>query len=83
LRRINDVFGDEKTEPFKRFKNILGGTLSFESAVSQIGKGFGEEDFDPTLEEKAAILLYLIVKNYGFNGNKRIAAACFLLFFAA
>src|SRR5690606_30478965 len=54
---------------------------SFESAISQIGKGFGEEDFYPTLEEKAASLLYLIVKNHGFvDGNKRIAAACFLLF---
>src|SRR5690554_5723530 len=54
---------------------------SFESAISQIGKGFGEEDFYPTLEEKAATLLYLIVKNHGFvDGNKRIAAACFLLF---
>ena len=54
---------------------------SFESAVSQIGKGFGEEDFYPTLEEKAATLLYLIVKIHGFvDGNKRIAAACFLLF---
>jgi len=54
---------------------------SFQSAVSQIGKGFGEEDFYPSLEEKAATLLYLIVKNHGFvDGNKRIAAACFLLF---
>jgi len=54
---------------------------SFESAISQIGKGFDEEDFYPTLEEKAATLLYLIVKNHGFvDGNKRIAAACFLLF---
>jgi prophage maintenance system killer protein len=54
---------------------------SFESAVAQISKGFGEEDFYPTLEEKAATLLYLIVKNHGFvDGNKRIAAACFLLF---
>lgn len=54
---------------------------SFESAVAQIGKGFGKEDFYPTLEEKAATLLCLIVKNHGFvDGNKRIAAACFLLF---
>lgn len=54
---------------------------SFESAISQIGKGFGDEDFYPSLEEKAATLLYLIVKNHGFvDGNKRIAAACFLLF---
>lgn len=54
---------------------------SFESAIAQIGKGFGEEDFYPTLEEKAATLLYLIIKNHGFvDGNKRIAAACFLFF---
>lgn len=54
---------------------------SYESAVAQISKGFGEEDFYPTLEEKAATLLYLIVKNHGFvDGNKRIAAACFLFF---
>lgn len=54
---------------------------SFESAIAQISKGFGEEDFYPTLEEKAATLLYLIVKNHGFvDGKKRIAAACFLLF---
>ncbi len=54
---------------------------SFESAIAQISKGFGDEDFYPTLEEKAATLLYLITKNHGFvDGNKRIAAACFLLF---
>ncbi|MGO1597413.1 MAG: RhuM family protein [Sphingobacterium sp.] len=54
---------------------------SFQSAVAQISKGFGEEDFYPSIEEKAATLLYLIVKNHGFvDGNKRIAAACFLLF---
>ena len=65
------VFGKEKDE-------------SFESAVSQISKGFDDEDFYPTLEEKAATLLYLIVKNHGFvDGNKRIAAACFLLFLQA
>ena len=46
---------------------------SFESAISQIGKGFDEEDFYPTLEEKAATLLYLIVKNHGFvDGKQRI-----------
>ncbi len=62
------VFGKEKDK-------------SFESAINQITKGFGEEDFYPTLEEKAATLLYLIVKNHAFvDGNKRIAAACFLKF---
>jgi prophage maintenance system killer protein len=53
----------------------------FESAVAQIAQGFGEEDVYPSLEEKAATLLYLITKNHAFtDGNKRIAAACFLLF---
>ena len=46
-----------------------------------MAKGFGEEDFYPTLEEKATMLLYLVVKNHSFvDGNKRIAAACFLKF---
>ena len=54
---------------------------SFQSAVGQISKGFDDEDFYPSIEEKAATLLYLVVKNHGFvDGNKRIAAACFLLF---
>lgn len=54
---------------------------SFQSAVAQISKGFGDEDFYPSIEEKAATLLYLIIKNHSFvDGNKRIAAACFLLF---
>ncbi len=64
----SDVFGKEKDK-------------SFQSSVAQIEKGFGEDDFYPTLEEKAAMLLYLIVKNHSFvDGNKRIAAACFLKF---
>ncbi|MCE7041339.1 virulence protein RhuM/Fic/DOC family protein [Dyadobacter sp. CY312] len=64
----SDVFGKEKDG-------------SFQSAVIQIGKGFGDIDFYPSIEEKAATLLYLIIKNHGFvDGNKRIAAACFLLF---
>ncbi|WP_342084294.1 RhuM family protein [Dyadobacter sp. OTU695] len=54
---------------------------SFQSAIAQISKGFGDEDFYPSVEEKAATLLYLIIKNHSFvDGNKRIAAACFLLF---
>lgn len=46
-----------------------------------VEKGFGEKDFYTTLEEKATMLLYLIVKNHSFvDGNKRIAAVCFLKF---
>lgn len=53
----------------------------FISAVNQISKGFEDQDFYPTIEEKAATLLYLVTKNHAFvDGNKRIAAACFLLF---
>ena len=67
----SDVFGKTKDD-------------SFRSSVAQIEKGFDSEDFYPTLEEKAAMLLYLIVKNHSFvDGNKRIAAACFLKFLQA
>ena len=64
----SDVFGLEKDK-------------GFESAISQISKGFGDQDFYPSIEEKGAALLYLITKNHAFtDGNKRIAAACFLMF---
>ncbi len=54
---------------------------SFQSALAQISKGFDNTDFYPSIEEKAAVLLYMVTKNHGFiDGNKRIAAACFLLF---
>jgi len=54
---------------------------SFTSSVKQIQQSFDGKDLYPTLEEKAATLLYLIVKNHSFiDGNKRIGAACFLLF---
>ncbi len=53
----------------------------FISAVHQIKQGFGDCYVYPSLEEKAAMLLYLVIKNHAFiDGNKRIAAACFLLF---
>jgi len=54
---------------------------SFESSVNQIYQTFGGEELYPTLEEKASMLLYLITKNHSFSdGNKRIAASCFLYF---
>lgn len=54
---------------------------SFESSVNQIQQTFDNEELYPTIEEKAAMLLYLVVKNHSFvDGNKRIAAACFLHF---
>lgn len=64
----SDIFGQEKDHSFK-------------SAIRQIYQTFEENDLYPSLEEKAATLLYLVVKNHAFvDGNKRIAAACFLYF---
>lgn len=54
---------------------------SFESSVRQIYQSFNGQELYPSIEQKAAELLYLIVKNHSFvDGNKRIAAACFLYF---
>ena len=64
----SDVFANPKDE-------------SFDSSIHQIYQTFGGEDCYPTLEEKAAMLLYMLVKNHSFtDGNKRIGAACFLHF---
>lgn len=54
---------------------------SFESSVNQIQQTFDNVELYATIEEKAAMLLYLVVKNHSFvDGNKRIGAACFLHF---
>ena len=66
------------------FHSDLFGKLKdggFDSALHQIMQNFGDVEVYPSIEEKAAMLLYLIIKNHAFvDGNKRIAAACFLLF---
>ncbi len=73
---INQMVVDFDSQVFGKEKD-----KNFQSSIAQIEKGFGENDFYPTLEEKATMLLYLIVKNHSFvDGNKRIAAACFLKF---
>ena len=62
------LFGNEKDDSFK-------------SSISAIYQTFGGQEVYPSLEEKAANLLYLITKNHSFSdGNKRIAAALFLYF---
>lgn len=64
----SDLFGNEKDGSFK-------------SSIGQIYQTFGGEDLYPSVEEKAAMLLYLITKNHSFSdGNKRIAATLFLWF---
>jgi len=62
------LFGHEKDQSFK-------------SALGAIYQTFGGKDLYPSVEEKAANLLYLVVKNHSFSdGNKRIAAALFVWF---
>lgn len=54
---------------------------SFKSSIGQIYQTFGGQDLYPSVEEKAAMLLYLVTKNHSFSdGNKRIAATLFLWF---
>lgn len=54
---------------------------SFKSSIGQIYQTFGGEELYPSVEEKAATLLYLVTKNHSFSdGNKRIAAMLFLWF---
>lgn len=63
-----EIFGREKD-------------LSLKSSVAAIYQTFGGKELYPSAEEKAANLLYFIVKNHSFvDGNKRIAAAVFLWF---
>ena len=62
------LFGNEKDDSFK-------------SSIGQIYQTFGGVDLYPSVEEKAAMLLYLVTKNHSFSdGNKRIAATLFLWF---
>ena len=54
---------------------------SFRSSIGQIYQTWDGQELYPSIEEKAAILLYLVTKNYSFSdGNKRIAATLFLWF---
>jgi len=73
---INKMYSDFKSDVFAQPKDD-----SFNSSISQIKQSFDNKELYPSLEEKAATLLYLVVKNHSFiDGNKRIAAACFLYF---
>jgi phosphoribosylaminoimidazolesuccinocarboxamide synthase len=73
---IDKMKGDFASDVFAQPKDE-----SFNSSVNQIYQTFGGNELYPTLEEKAAMLLYLIVKNHSFlDGNKRIGASCFLYF---
>lgn len=65
---VSDLFGKEKD-------------ASFQGSIGSIYQTFGGQEVYPSLEEKAANLLYFVTKNHSFfDGNKRIAAAMFLYF---
>ena len=66
--KANDLFGNEKDDSFK-------------SSINAIYQTFGGVEVYPSLEEKAANLLYFVTKNHSFSdGNKRIAASIFIYF---
>ena len=68
FQNAGNLFGNEKDQSFK-------------SSLETIYQTFNKIDLYPTLEEKAANLLYFVVKNHSFSdGNKRIAAGLFIYF---
>jgi len=80
---------DNAMEEIARLRDKFGGSAlfgnekdeSFKSSIGQIYQTFGGEELYPSVEEKAAMLLYLVTKNHSFSdGNKRIAATLFLWF---
>ena len=74
IRRLHAKFGGSRW--FGNEKDD-----SFKSSIGQIYQTFGGEELYPSVEEKAAMLLYLVTKNHSFSdGNKRIAATLFLWF---
>ena len=68
FQKAGNLFGNEKDQSFK-------------SSLETIYQTFDKIDLYPTIEEKAANLLYFVVKNHSFSdGNKRIAAGLFIYF---
>ena len=76
LKVVKDMKADYESDVFAVPKDS-----SFDSSINQVYQTFDGVELYPTLEEKASMLLYLIVKNHSFaDGNKRIGASCFLYF---
>ncbi len=80
---------DNAMEAIKSLRQKFGGSSlfgnekddSFKSSIGQIYQTFDGVELYPSVEEKAAMLLYLVTKNHSFSdGNKRIAATLFLWF---
>ena len=80
---------DNAMEAIRRLRERFGGSSlfgnekdeSFKSSIGQLYQTFDGVELYPSVEEKAAMLLYLVTKNHSFSdGNKRIAATLFLWF---
>ncbi len=73
---LEKMYSDFESDVFAKPKDN-----SFHSSINQIAQTFDGQELYPFIQEKAANLLYFIVKNHSFvDGNKRIAASCFLYF---
>ena len=71
---LKEKFGESQSFGVEKDK-------SFHSSIGQIYQTWDGQELYPSVEEKAAMLLYLVVKNHSFvDGNKRIAATLFLWF---
>ena len=76
MQMIHSMYSEFESGVFAKPKDE-----SFNSSINQIGQSFDGAELYPSIEEKGANLLYFITKNHSFvDGNKRIAAACFVYF---
>lgn len=88
-REIFRITYKDAIQKISQLRKLYGNSLlfgkekddSFKSSISTIYQTFDKKDLYPSMEEKAANLLYLVTKNHSFvDGNKRIAAFLFLFF---
>jgi prophage maintenance system killer protein len=88
-KEIFQIDYESSRKVIRKMKEQFGGSTlfgkekdkSFKGTVGTIYQTFGKKELYPSVEEKAAHLLYFTIKNHSFvDGNKRIAAALFLWF---
>ena len=83
LRRISEL-EEENSSLRTELENLwydYYGDYQFRGSIGNIYQSYDGQELYPTLEEKAAHLLYFVTKNHSFyDGNKRIAATMFLYF---
>jgi prophage maintenance system killer protein len=86
---VSPLTAEEARRVVKQLRERFGGSVLFgkekdaglEGSLAAVVQTFGGNDVYPSLEEKAANLLYFLTKNHHFvDGNKRIGAALFLWF---